>query len=187
MDTIVVQFLSHVWLFATPWMSACRDSPSFTITQSILTVMSIDWVISANHLILCCTFSNCPQSFPALGSFPKSWLFEIYGLSTKAWTSVLPMNICRWLPLGLTVWSPLIQHTFKSLFQHYVHRVHSLLLSFLYGPTLTSVHDSWKTIALIIWTFVSKVMSQLFNMLSRFVIASLSGWNQVYQEKYKQP
>ena len=47
------------------------------------------------------------------------------------------------------------------------------MLSILYGPTLISIHDYWKTIALIIWTFVDKVMSLLFNMLSRFVIAFL--------------
>ena len=49
----------------------------------------------------------------------------------------------------------------------------SLVLSFLYSPTLTSIHDYWKIIALTRWTFVSKVMSLLFNMLSRFVIAFL--------------
>ena len=48
-----------------------------------------------------------------------------------------------------------------------------MVLSLLYGPMLTSVRDDWKTIALTIWTFVSKVMSLLFNMLSRFVIAFL--------------
>ena len=47
------------------------------------------------------------------------------------------------------------------------------MLSFLYGPTLTSIHDYWKTIALTRWTFVGKVMSLLFNMLSRLVIAFL--------------
>ena len=47
------------------------------------------------------------------------------------------------------------------------------MLSILYGPTLSSIHDYWKTIALTIWTFVGKVMSLLFNMLSRFVIVFL--------------
>ena len=47
------------------------------------------------------------------------------------------------------------------------------MLSFLYGPTLTSIHDYWKNLALTRWTFVGKVMSLLFNMLSRFVIAFL--------------
>ena len=52
--------------------------------------------------------------------------------------------------------------------------ISSSALNLLYGPTLTSVHDYWKDIAWTIWTFVGKVMSLLFNMLSRFVIAFLS-------------
>ena len=52
--------------------------------------------------------------------------------------------------------------------------INSLVLSLLYGPILTSIHDYWKTIALTLWTFVGRVMSLLFNMLARFVIAYLS-------------
>ena len=64
----------------------------------------------------------------------------------------------------------------KSLLQHHSPKasiVNSLALSFLYSPTLTSIHDYWKTIALTRWTFFGKVMSLLFNMLSRMFIAFL--------------
>ena len=80
-----------------------------------------------------------------------------------------------------------VQGTLKNLFQHYIQSVNSLLLSLLYGPTLTSVPDAWKNQALTIWTFVSKVMSRLLNTLSRFVIAFLPSWNQDCQQKYEQP
>ena len=67
-----------------------------------------------------------------------------------------------------------VQGTFKSLLQHHSLKASILWCSaFFYSPTLTSIHDHWKTIALTGWTFVSKVMSLLFNMLSRLVIAFL--------------
>ena len=63
-----------------------------------------------------------------------------------------------------------VQGTLKSLLQHQFKSISSSALSFLHSPTLTSIHDHWKNIALIRWTFVGKVMSLLFNMLSRLVI-----------------
>ena len=113
-------------------------------------------------------FSSCLQSFPASGSFQMSQFFTTGGQSIgiSASTSVLPMNIQDWFPLGWLVGSPCSPRDsqessptprFKS--------INSLMLSFLYGPTLTSIHDHWK-IALTRWTFVGKVTSLLFNMLS---------------------
>ena len=66
---VVVQLLSHVWLFATSCTTACQASLSLTISWSLLRLMSIESVMSSNHLILCHPFS-CPQSFQAWGSFP---------------------------------------------------------------------------------------------------------------------
>ena len=96
--------LSHVWLFATPWIAACQASLSFTIFQSLLKLMSIEWVMPSNHLILWCPLSSCPQYFPASGSFPMSWLFTSGGQRTgaSASASVLSMNIQGWFPLVLT-------------------------------------------------------------------------------------
>ena len=121
-------------------------------------------------------FSSCLQSFPASGSFPMSQLFTWGGQSigVSASASVLQINIQDWFPLGWTVWSPCSPRDsrecsptpqFKS--------INSSALSFLYSPTLTSIHDYWKTRALTRWTSVDKVMSLLFNMLSRLVITFL--------------
>jgi len=102
---IVVQSLSLVQLFLTPWTVARQASLSFTISWSLLKLMSIELVVPANYLIFCCPpFSSCLQSFPASGSFLMSQLFESGGQSigASALASVLPMNIQNWFPLGLT-------------------------------------------------------------------------------------
>ena len=100
---VVIQFLSHVQLFATPWSSACQASLSFTISWSLLIFISIESVMlsissSVNPL------SSCLQSFPASGSFPTGWLFASAGQSigASAAASVLPMSIQSWFPLGWT-------------------------------------------------------------------------------------
>ena len=87
----------------TPWTATCQASLFFTISWSLLKLMSIESMMLSNHLILCHPFS-CPQSFPASGFFPVSWLFASGGQSIRASASipVLPMNIEHWFPLGLT-------------------------------------------------------------------------------------
>ena len=104
----VVQSLSHVQLFATPWTAACQASLSFAISQSSLKLMFIESVILQPSHPSAIPFSSCPQSFPSSGSFPVSWLFTSSGQSigASASPSVLPVNIQGWFPLGLTVWSP---------------------------------------------------------------------------------
>ena len=89
------QLLSHVRLFATPWTAAHQASLSFTISWSVLEVMSIALVMPSKHLILCHPISSCPQSFPASGSFPMSQLFSSGGQSIGASVSasIFPMNI----------------------------------------------------------------------------------------------
>ena len=92
-------------------------------------------------------FSSCLQSFPASGSFQMSQLFQSGGQSTgiSASTSVLPMNIQDWIPLG---WTGLISLLSKGLSKSspapQFKGISSLVLSLLYGPTLTSIHDYWK-------------------------------------------
>ena len=98
---VAVQLLSQVQLFATPWTSACQDSLSFTISLSLLKLMSTESVMPFNHLVLCCPLL-LPQSFPASGSFPVSQLFASGGQSIGALASVLPMNIHDWFLLELT-------------------------------------------------------------------------------------
>ena len=99
----VVQLLSCVQLFATPWTATCQASLSFTISWSLLKLMSIESMISFNYLILCHTLLLL-CSIPASESFPKNWLFTSGGQTTGASASatVLPINIQGWFPLGLT-------------------------------------------------------------------------------------
>ena len=121
-------------------------------------------------------FSSCLQSFPASGSFTMSEFFAsgYQSIGASASASVLPMNIQDWFPLGLagliSLWS---RNSHESSPTPQFKSINSLVLSFIYGPTLTSIHDCGKTIALTRQTFVGKVMSLLFNMLSRFIIAFL--------------
>ena len=123
------------------------------------------------------SFSSCPQSFPVSGCFPVSWLFASAGQSfgVSASTSVLPMNTQDWVSFRMD-WLDLLAvlGTLKSLLQH-----HSLKASNVRPSAFFIVHISHpymtigKTIALTRWTFVGKVMSLLFNKLSRLVITFL--------------
>ena len=99
-----VQLLSCVQLFVTPWTTAHQASLSFTISQSLLKLMSIESMMPSNHLILCYPLLLLPSIFPTSGSFSVSWLFTSGGQSigASALASVLPINIQGWLPLGLT-------------------------------------------------------------------------------------
>ena len=124
---VAVQLLSCVWLFATSWTAAHQASLSFTISRSLLSLMSTESVMPSNHLILFCPLLLL--SFPASGSFPVSWLFasggHIIGASVSA--SVLPMNIQDWFPLGLTSWISLeLQNDCGWWWQHEMKR-HLLL------------------------------------------------------------
>ena len=94
-ELFVVQLLSRVRLFATPRTAALQASQSFTISQSLLKLMSIKSVMPSNYLILCCTFLLLPSLFPSIRSFPMSWLFASGGQSIGASVSaiILPMNI----------------------------------------------------------------------------------------------
>ena len=100
----LVQSLSRVRLFVTPWSAACQASLSITNSQSLLKLMSIESVMSFNHLSLCHPFSSCLQSYPASGAFPVSQIFLSSGLSigAPASASVLLMNIQGWFPLRLS-------------------------------------------------------------------------------------
>ena len=117
-------------------------------------------------------FSACLQSFQASGSFQMSQLFTSGGQSigVSASTTVLLMNIQDWYPLGWTCWISLQSKRLSRVFSNTTVQKHQFF-SFLYSPTLTSIHDPGKTIALTRWTFVGKVMSLLFHMLSRLVVS----------------
>ena len=121
-------------------------------------------------------FSSCPQSLPESGSFPMSQLFVWGGQSigVSALALVLPMNTQDWSPLGWTGWISLQSKGLARVLQHHSSKASILQRSAFFTvqfshPYMTTV----KTIALTRWTFVSKVTSLLFNMLSRLVITFL--------------
>ena len=132
---------------ATPWTAACQSSLSFTISWSLLKLMSIQSVMSFYHLILCLpsppTFNLSP-----LASFPMSQFFASGGpsIGVSASTSVLPMNIQDWFPIGWTGWISLQSRGLSRVLSPTppFKSINSSALSFLYSPTLTSIHDYWK-------------------------------------------
>ena len=109
---VAVQSLNRVWLFATPWTATRQASLSFTISWSLLRLMSIELVMPSNYLVLCCPFSSCLQSFPASEYFPMHQLFALGGQRIGPSASIFPMNIQHWFPLG---WTGLISLQSKGL------------------------------------------------------------------------
>ena len=170
-----VQSVSHVWLFATPWTAARQASLSFAISQSLLKLMSIESVRPTNHLVLCYPLLLLPSIFPSIRVFsnesvlhirwPMYWSFSFNISPSNEYSGLISFRI-DWLDLLV------VQENLKSLLQY-----HSSKASILQHSAFFMVHQPYmtigKTIALTRQTFVSKVMSLLFNMLSRFVIALL--------------
>ena len=118
-------------------------------------------------------FSSHPQSLPASGSF--KWVSSLHQVA-KVLEFQLQHQSFQWTPRTDLLYDGLVgspcspRGSQESSPTPQFKSIDSLLLSFLYGPTLTSIHDYWKHIALTRQTFVGKVMSLLFNILSRLVI-----------------
>ena len=139
--------------------------------------MSTESVMPSNHFLLCHPLLLPPPIFLALGSFMMSQFFASGGQSigVAAWASVLPMNIQDWFPLGWTGWTSLQYKGLSRIFSNTTVQKHQFFSAQLSSQS-NSQHPYMtigKTIALTTWTFVSKVMSLLFNMLSRLVITFL--------------
>ena len=102
--SIVVQSVSHVWLFVTSWTVAHQASLSFTVSSSLLKLMSIKSVMPSNHLIFFHSLLLLPSVFPSIKVFSISQFFESGGqrMRASASASVLPMNTQDWFPLELT-------------------------------------------------------------------------------------
>ena len=168
---LVAQSLSHVWLIVTPCTEAHQAPPSSTIFWSLPKFRSIESVMLSNPSLFCL------QSFPASGYFPISQLFPMDGQSigTSASATNLPMNIQGWFPLGLAGLI-LLQSKELSVIQRHNSKASILWFStFLIIQLSHPYMTTEKTITLTIQIFVNKVISLLFNMLSRFVIASFKG------------
>ena len=138
-----VQSLSCVWLFATPWNTACQASLSITSSRSLFKLMSIESVMPSNHLILCHPFVLPPSIFPSIRVFSNESVLHIWW--PKYWSfsfSISPSNEYSWLiSFRIDCLDVLaVQGTLKSLLQHHSSKA-SKFKSFLYSPTLTSIHD----------------------------------------------
>ena len=170
-----VQLLSHVWLFVTPWTPAHQASLSFSISQSLLKLMSIESVMPSNHLILCHPLLLLLPVFPSIRVFSNELVLRIKW--SMYWSfSISPSNEYSGLISFRSDWLDLlaVQGTLKSLLQHHSSKASILWHSAFFMVQLSHPYmTTGKTIALTRWTFVSKVMSQLFNMLSKLIIAFL--------------
>ena len=163
-----VQLLRCVWLFATPWTAAHQASLSITNSQSLPKLMSIESEEPSNNLILSHPISHL-QYFPASGSFQMSQLFtsggQILGVSDS--TSLLPINIQGCFPLGWTGWISLQSKGLSRVFSNTTVQKHQFFGTHF---SLTSIHEYWKNHSLDKIDLCCKVMSLLFNMLSKLFI-----------------
>ena len=181
---VLTQSLSHVQLFVTPWTAARQAPLSSSICQNMLKFISIESVMLSNHLILCCPLL-LPSIFPSIKVFsnelashigwPKYWNIET---KTKYWSfsvSISPSIKYSGLISFRIDWFNLlaVQGTLENLLQNNS-KASILWCSAFFMVQLSHAYmTTGKTIVLTIRTFVGKVTSPLFNMLSRFVIAFL--------------
>ena len=118
--SVSVQSFSHVWLFVIPWTTTCQASLSITNSWSLLKLMSIESVMSSNHLILCCLLLLLPSICPSIMVFSNESALSIRW--SKYWsfssTSALPKNTQDWLPLGWTGWISLQSKGLSRVFSN---------------------------------------------------------------------
>ena len=150
----------------TPWTAACQASLSITNSRSLLKLMSISLVMPPNHLILCGPLLLLPSIFPSIRVFSNVSMAKVLELSF----SISPSNDHPGLISFRVDWLDLlaVQGTLKGLLQHHSSKASILRHStFLIAQPSHPFMTTGKTIALTKWTFVGKVMSLFFNMLSR--------------------
>ena len=157
--------------------AACKATLSLTVSWSLLKPMSIESVMPSNHLILCHPFLLLPSIFPSIGVFsnksvlcirwPEYWSFSFSISPSNEYSGLISFRI-YWFDLLA------VQGTLKSLLQHHSSKASILWRSAFFVVQLLHPYMTvGKTIALTRQTFVGKVMSLLFNMLSRLVITFL--------------
>ena len=166
-----------VWLLATPWTAAHQASLTITKSQSLLKLMSSELVMPSNHLILCHPFLVQPAIFPSIRVFSNESVRHIRWSEYWSFTfSISPFSEYSGLISFRMDWLDLlaVQGSLKSLLQHHSLKVSILQRSsFFIVQLLHPYMTPGKTIALTRQTFVGKVMSLLFNKLTRLVITFL--------------
>ena len=172
-----VQSLSHVWLFVTLWNAARQSSLSIINSRSLLKLMSMESVVPSNHLILCHSLLLLPSIFPSIGVFSKESALCVRWPKYCSFSfSITPSIEYSGLISFRMDWFNLLaaQGTLKSLLQHHSSKASALRCSAFFIVQLSHPYmTTGKTIALTRWTFACKVMSLLFKMLSKLVIAFL--------------
>ena len=174
-----VQSLSRVQLFATPWTAARQVSLSITNSRSLLKLMYIESVMPSTHFILCHPLLFLPSIFPTIRIFsnesvlrikwPKYWSFSFNISPSNEYSGLISFRM-DWLDLLA------VQGMFKCLLQHHSSKASILWHSAFFTVQLSHPYiTTGKTTALTRWTFVGKVMSLLFNMLSRLVMLFVQG------------
>ena len=169
---VVVQLLSHGYSVMSEWTAAYQVSLSFTVSQSLLKLMSIESMMPSNHLILCFPLLLLPSIFPSIRVFsnesihcirwPEYWSFSFSISPSNEYSGLISFGM-DWLDLLA------VQGTLKSLLQHHSLKASILQCSTFFMVQLSPLYMSTgKTIALTRWTFVRRVMSLVFNMLSLF-------------------
>ena len=171
-----VQPLSCVRLFATPWIAALQASLSITNSRSSPKLMCIKLVMPSSHLILCRPLLLLPPLPPSIRIFsnestlhmrwPKHWSFSFNISPSNEHPGLISFRM-DWLDLSA------VQGTLKSLLQHHSSKASILQCSAFFTVQLLHPYMTTGKTALTRWTFVGKVMSLLFNMLSRLVITFL--------------
>ena len=171
-----VQFFSRVWLFATPWIAARQASLSITNSWTSLKLMSIESVMPSSHFILCrpLLLPPIPPSIQVFSNestlrmrWSKYWSFSFSISPSNEHPGLISFGM-EWLDLLA------VQGTLKSLLQHHSSKTSILRHSAFFTVQLSHTYmAAGKTIALTRRTFVGKVMSLLFNKLSRLVITFL--------------
>ena len=176
---------------ATLWTATHQASLSFTNFQHLLKLMSIEWVMPSNHLILCHPLFLLASVFPSIRVFsnesvlcirwPKYWSFSFSIRSSNEYSGLISFRM-DWLDLLA------VQGTLKSLLQHHSSKASIFRCSACFMVQLSHPYvTTGKTTALTRHTFVGKVMSLLFNMLSRLVIAFLSRSKRLFISRLQSP
>ena len=162
-----------------PWTAACQASLSITISRSLLKLTSIESVMLSNYLILCRPLLLPPSIFPSIRvssnesvlriRWPKYWNFRFSINPSNEYSRLISFRM-DWLDLLAA------QRILKSILQHHSSKASILQHSAFFTVQLSHPYmTTGKTIALTRWTFVDKVVSLLFNTLSRLVIISFQG------------
>ena len=139
-----VQSLSHVWLLATPWTAAWQTSLSITNSQSLLKLMSIESVMTSNHLILCYSLFLPPSMFPRIRvcssdsvlfiRWPKYWSLSFSISPYNEYSGLISYRMDWWISLQ----SKGLSRVFSTV------QKHQFLGAQLYSPALTTIHDYWE-------------------------------------------